>query len=408
MSDNDERTEHVDAAWMRGLTQRRFSRRDALRYAGVGGGAVGLSAFLAACGVSSGKAKQTDVQKFWADKKQTGQLDFANWPYYIDVPDKGPGHPSLALFTKQTGIKVKYREVIQDDGSFYGKIQPVLAAGQSIGYDLMVITNGLYLDKLIQQNFLVPLDLSQVPNFTANASPAVKNPSYDPGNKYTVAWQSGMTGIGYNPKYIKRPITSYEDLFDPAFKGKIGMFGDNQDLPNLALQGIGINPETSTLDDWKRAAAKLKSQQGVRKYYEQDYIEPLSKGDIWISMAWSGDIFQANASNPGLGLKFAIPKEGGLIWTDNMCIPIHAAHPVDTLKYMNFVYDPKPAAMLTAYINYVTPVPGSKEFITDPELKTDPLIFPTEDTLKQVKRYRVLNATEERQWNALFEPIFQG
>src|SRR4051794_20978277 len=130
MSDQDERTEHVDAALMRGLTQRRFSRRDALGYAGVSGGAVGLSAFLAACGVSGGKAKQTDVQKFWADKKQLGQLDFANWPYYIDVAEKGPGHPSLALFTKQTGIKVKYREVIQDDGSFYGKIQPVLAAGQ--------------------------------------------------------------------------------------------------------------------------------------------------------------------------------------------------------------------------------------------------------------------------------------
>lgn len=403
MSEDDGRTAGVaDAALLRGLTQRRFSRRDALRYAG-------LSAFLTACGVSGGKAKQTDVQKFWAGKKQLGELDFANWPLYIDVDEKTNRRPSIDLFTRQTGIRVKYREVIQDDPSFYGKIAPVLAAGQATGYDLMVITNGLYLDKLIQQNFLVPLDLSQVPNFSANASPSVKNPSYDPGNKYTVAWQSGMTGIGWNPKYIDRPITSFNDLFDPKFKGKIGMFADNQDLPNLALQGIGVNPETSTLDDWRRAAARLKAQRSlVRRYYEQDYIEPLSKGDIWISMAWSGDIFQANASTPGLGLKFTIPDEGGLIWTDNMCIPVHAAHPVDALRMMNFVYDPKVAAMLAEGINYITPVPAAQRFITDPALKNDPLIFPPAATLEKVKRYRVLDAKEETQWNQLFEPIFQG
>ncbi|MDX6286856.1 MAG: spermidine/putrescine transport system substrate-binding protein [Frankiales bacterium] len=404
-SENDEN----DVAWLRGMTQQRISRRDALRYAGIGGGAIGLSAFLAACGVSGSKEKQTDVEKFWAGKTQTGTLDFASWPLYIDVDEKTKRHPSLDLFTSQTGIKVKYREVIQDDPSFYGKIQPTLAAGQSIGYDIIVITNGLYLDKLIQQNFLVPLDHTQLPNFAANASPSVKNPSYDPNNKFTVAWQSGMTGIGYNPKYIKRPITSFNDLFDPAFKGKVGMFGDNQDLPNLAIVGTGGKPETSTTDDWKKAADKLKQQKGlVRKYYEQDYIDPLSKGDIWISMAWSGDIFQANASTPGLGLKFAVPDEGGLIWTDNMCIPIHASHPVDALKMMNFAYDPKVAGMIAAYVNYITPVPAAKDNIGDPELAKDPLIFPTDEMLKKVHRYRVLNADEERQWNALFEPIYQG
>jgi spermidine/putrescine transport system substrate-binding protein len=218
-----------------------------------------------------------------------------------------------------------------------------------------------------------------------------------------------MTGIGYNPKYVKKPITSFNDLFDPAFRGKVGMFADNQDLPNLAIVGTGGKPETSTPDDWKKAADKLKQQKGiVRKYYEQDYIDPLSKGDIWISMAWSGDIFQANASTPGLNLKWILPEEGGLIWTDNMCIPIHTSHPVDALKMMNFVYDPKIAGMLAEGINYITPVPDAKANITDPELKDSPLIFPTAETLAKTHRYRVLNTSEERQWNALFEPIYQG
>jgi spermidine/putrescine transport system substrate-binding protein len=415
----DDRLPAVDPAWLRGLTQRRLSRRDVLRIAGVGGGAMAASSVLAACGVSGGKAAKTSTS-FWDGKKQTGHLVFANWPLYIDVAHKQ--HPSLELFTKQTGIQVAYKEVINENDSFYGKIEPSLAAGQSTGYDIIVITDGIYLSKLMQANYLIPLDHAQLPNFNQYAGPFVKNPSYDPGNKYTVAWQSGMTGIGYNPKYIKEPITSFQDLLNPKYKGKIGMFGDNQDLPNLALLGIGVKPEDSTPADWQKAADMLKKQRPlVRKYYDQNYIGPLSKGDIWISMAWSGDIFQANLSTPGLNLKWIAPKEGAVIWTDNMCIPIHAQHPVDALKMMNFVYDPKIAAMIAEYVNYITPVPAAKSVIQQDAAKasgsdrkyldavaSSPLVFPTPQITSNVHAYRVLTADEEKQWDAIFEPIYQG
>jgi len=411
---------YVDPAWVRGLTQRRLSRRDVLRLAGVGGGAIATSSLLAACGVSGGKA-QKQAASFWTGKTQSGSAVFANWPYYMDV--KGKSHPSLDRFTRQTGINVKYKEVVQEMPSFYGKIQPVLGAGQSTGYDIIVMTNGVYLDKLLAANYLVPLDQTQMPNFHKNAGPAIKDPGYDPGNKYTMAWQSGITGIGWNPKYVKEPIHSYQDLMNPKYKGKIGMFADNADLPNLALQGIGVDCEKSTPTDWKKAADTLKKQRPlVRQYYEQNYIGPLSKGDIWISMAWSGDIFIANTSNPGLDLQFVVPDEGGLIWTDNMCIPIHVEHPVDAMKLMDYYYDPKPAAMLTEYINYITPVPACKDVIlqdaakatkkSDQQNLTDlahsPLVFPTSEMVSNVHNYRVLNADEEKQWNSLFEPIYQA
>ncbi|MGF7239304.1 MAG: polyamine ABC transporter substrate-binding protein [Frankia sp.] len=414
----------TDPALLRGLTQRRLGRRDFLRLAGLSGGA----AALAACGVSGAKKNNggstTDaVSKYWAGKTQAGTLDFASWPLYMDVSENNKNdHPSLDLFTKQHGIKVNYKEVIQDDDSFFGTIQPSLAANQSIGYDLMVITNGLVLDKLINLGYLAPLDHSKLPTFAKNASPSVTNPSYDPNNAYTVAWQSGLTGIGYDPKRTGREITSYEDLFDPKFKGKVGMFGDNQDLPTLALVGMGIKPETATPDDWRKAAAKLKKQRDdglVRKYYEQDYIDPLSKGDIWISMAWSGDIFQANAS--GANLKFVAPKEGSVLWTDNMCIPYHAAHPVDAITYMDFVYQPTIAAMLAEAIDYITPVPAANAAILSDaaklsgsdaadlkELATDPLIFPSSAELAKAHRYQVLNAAQEKEWNSIFEPIYQA
>jgi spermidine/putrescine transport system substrate-binding protein len=200
------------------------------------------------------------------------------------------------------------------------------------------------------------------------------------------------------------------------------MFADNADLPNLALLGMGVECETSTPDDWEKAADILKKQRPlVRKYYEQDYIGPLSKGDIWISMAWSGDIFQANLSDPDLNLQYVVPDEGGVIWTDNMCIPIHSTAPVDALKLIDFYYDPAHAAMLTEWVNYITPVPACKDVIEQDaaeakgedktflqDVAESPLVFPTDAMTAKVHDYRVLNAEEEKQWNAIFEPIYQG
>jgi spermidine/putrescine transport system substrate-binding protein len=415
----------LSADQLRGLTQPRVGRRGVLQF----GAASMLLLALEACGVSSKSSNPTSsksvedaAKKFWAAQKKTGLLNFANWPLYIDVSDTNDkDHPSLDEFTKQTGIKVVYSEVIQENASFFGKIQPELAAGQATGYDIIVITNGSYLDKLRELNYLVPLDQSKMVNFYKNASPLVKNPSYDPGNQYTMAWQSGITGIGYDPKRLGHDITSWKQLTDPALKGKVGMFGDTQDLPNSALLAVGVKPEDSDEKDWQKAADWLKAQRPlVRKYYEQDYIDPLSKGDIWASMAWSGDIFQANAS--GASLKFVVPEEGAVSWTDNMCIPVHAAHPFDAMTYMDFVYQPDIAAMLAEYINYITPVPAAKAVILQDAsaattaddkayyegLATSPLIFPAASDVAKLHRYRVLTADEEKTWNALFEPIYQS
>jgi len=421
-------SEHADPAQLppdilRGLTESRISRRRAMQL----GGLSAVSLTLAACGVKGAKktpnssAVSSAAKSFWDTQTKTGTLDFANWPLYIDVNDKNKNdHPSIDLFTKQTGIKVKYSEVIQENASFFGKIQPQLAAGQNIGYDIIVITNGTYLDKLRQLGYLQPLNQKLMTNFNANASTLVKDPSYDKGNTYTMAWQSGMTGIGYDPKRVGKDITSWQDLLGPKLKSKVGMFADNQDLPNSALLAVGVNPEDSQEADWHTAADWLKKgRSNVRKYYEQGYIDALSKGDIWASMAWSGDIFQANAN--GANLKFVVPQEGAVLWTDNMCIPKGAKHPVDAMTYMDFVYDPKIAAMLAEYINYITPVPDAKAVIQQDAaaakgddkaylegLVTSPLIFPSSEDYSRLHRYRVLTAAEERTWNSIFEPIYQS
>ena len=402
-----------DAALIRGLTEPRFTRRRLLGSAG----ALSASAMLAACGVAGTEkkkaAKGTDWPAWWKQQKQTGTLDFANWPLYIDTSHGK--HPSLNQFSKETGIKVSYFEVIQDNAPFYAKIAPTLQSGQSIGYDIIVMTNDTWqLTELLHINgWAIPLDHSQLPNFAKYASSIVKNPSYDPGNTYTAAWQSGFTGIAYDPRLTKREITSVHDLFDPAFKGHVGMMNDNTELGSLGLLALGIDPEKSTQADWKKAADLLTKQRNnglVRQYYDQSYIKALENGDTWITQAWSGDIYQAN--NTGYPhLKFVVPKEGVMVWTDNMLIPLHAKHPVDALKWINYYYQPKVAAQVADWVNYVTPVPAAKPILMkqDPAVGKSPLVFPTPAMNAQTHQYYNYKSYNDFQaWNNTFNPIIQS
>jgi spermidine/putrescine transport system substrate-binding protein len=416
----------VDPAVMRGLTQPRITRRDAVKY----GGMAGMAAFLAACGVSGSSKTSSGVgsASWWAKQKLHHQVNFGNWPLYIDVY-KG-GHPTLQRFEQETGIKVTYTEPIQDNIPFYTKIRPALQAHQYTGYDIIVMTNNSpALGFLIAAGWLVPLDHSMMPNFDKYAGPLFKNPSWDPGNKYTMAWQSGWTALAYNSSVIKEPIDSVQALYDPKYKGRIGMMADPQELGSNALLALGLEPAKSTAADWRKAAAKLKAQQPlVRHYYDQDYITALKNGDTVISMAWSGDIFQANLNSKYRDLKFVFPKEGAMSWTDNMCIPQGVQNPKDAMMLMDYYYRPDTQAVVEYYVDYVCAVPSAKEVLLHPSgwaAKTlkmmgpsiglppsvtadAPTVFPTAHTEALSRPYfQYRNQSELANWNNIFVPITQ-
>lgn len=400
----------------RGLTEERLSRRQMIQGAGIGLAALGAASVLSACGVSGTKVEtgqKVDWKSWWAKQKKAGVLDWANWPLYIDT--ENGRHESLERFTQRTGIAVDYQPVIQDNASFLAQIRPSLQAGQGIGYDLIVLTSGWELTQMLDDGWAIPLDQSRMPNFHKYAGSDAKNPAYDPGNKYTVPWQSGLTGIAYNKKKVDRPITSLSDLFDPAFKGKVGMMSYNPDLASAGMLKLGIDPATSTPSDWKRAAEALTKQREegiVRQYYDQSYIKALEDGDTIISQAWSGDIFQANLSGHP-ELEFIIPREGVMIWHDNCLIPAHAQHPVDAMEWINFYYQPKIEALIEAWVNYLCPVPAAQRVIHDelgqPRVADSPLIFPTPAMRAKFVQYYTFKGVEDyEEWNAIFNPIIQS
>jgi spermidine/putrescine transport system substrate-binding protein len=409
MSDERSLDPRIDPALLRGLTQPRVSRRGLLG----GAAAAGAGLLLAGCGIRGtiGTAEQVNWRKYWAKQHKQGVLNFANWPLYIDQEH---GHTkSLELFTKATGIKVNYEAVIQNNAPFYATIAPQLRAHENTGYDIVVITNGWELTEMINNGFLVELDHSRLPNFARYASRSVKDPNYDPGNRFTVVWQTGFTGIAYNSKIIDRPITSFKDLLDPKFKGHVGMMSDNTEVGSAGMLALGINPATSTPKDWKRAAEWLLKQRSlVSGYYDQSYIQYLENGDTWISQAWSGDVFQANASGYK-HLKYVVPKEGQMIWHDNMMIPRQASHPVDALEWMNFYYTPKIAAIVEDWVNYVCPVPKARQYVDkvlqDPAVANSPLVFPPKSIYSRSHNYALFdNYDVYQQWNDIFNPVIES
>jgi spermidine/putrescine transport system substrate-binding protein len=405
----------IDPALWRGLTQSRTSRRGFLKAAGAGAGALSLSSILAACG-TSGVSTNTSTENgvgsaaWWSQQQETTTLNYANWPYYIDVSHGK--HPSLDQFTQETGIEVNYDEPINDNTSFFTKIRPDLQAGNYIGWDVIVLTNSdPPLAQLIEAGWAVPLDQARMTNFKQFASPLVSDPAWDPGNKYTMAWQSGYTCIGYNTKYITEEITSIQSLFDPKYEGKIGMMGISTELGSAGLLAIGVDPASSTPDDWNKAAEKLNEQKPlVRSYYDQDYIKALKNEDIWISMVWSGDVFQAANYQGYDTLKTAIPQEGAMFWTDNQLIPVGVENPVAAMTFMDYVYDPKVQALIEAYNAYVCPVPSAKPLIAkagSPEVANSPTVFPDEQQVAVSKPYFQFTTAEELdQWNNTFQPIY--
>ncbi len=418
----DKRVPGIDAALLRGFTEPRVSRRRFLGYAGTGAGALSLSSILAACGTKGaaptggGSAKPNaglGTPDWWSKQQLHDKFSFANWAYYIDTTHGR--HPSLDQFTKGTGIKVDYAEAVNDNIAFFAKIRPDLQQGNYTGYDLIVSTdNDPPVTEMIELGWAIPLDQSRMKNYDQYASKNVQNPSFDPGNKYTMAWQSGYTCIAYNSKYIQEPITSIQSLFDPKYKGKIGMMGIASELGSFGLLALGINPATSTPDDWKQAAAKLEEQKPlVRSYYDASYVRALKNEDTWISMAWSGDIFYASTYQGFDTLKVVIPEEGAMFWTDYMLIPYTAENPLDAMTYMDSVFDPNVQAEIEDYVGYVCPVPAAQDIILnklhDPKVANSPLVFPTPQMQALSRYYPKWSSSEViNGWNAAFVPVFEA
>jgi spermidine/putrescine transport system substrate-binding protein len=368
-----------------------ITRIQLLRRLAAGGATLSLPAILAACGGGGGIEGEagdtgggeptTTVEQVLADK-----LVFANWPLYID--QEGKRRPTLEDFEKSTGVKVQYIEEVNDNEEWFGKFQAQLSQGQDIGRDLTVLTDWMA-SRMVRLGYLEKKDKSAIPN-EANLTPALQHPSWDPNREYSLPWQSGFTGIAYNPKFTGGPITSIDQLLtDTKLKGKVTCLTEMPDTMGLIMLANGDDPAKVTPEAFDRAISTLQDAVDsgqIRRFTGNDYLEDFPAGNAWAGMTWSGDVAQLQTDTPGL--EWVLPDDGGMVFTDNMLIPT-GGDVFTASTFMNFVYDPKIAAQIEAWVNYICPVEGAKEEILklDPSLAKNPLIFPTEEMLAEVKAF---------------------
>ena len=193
-----------------------------------------------------------------------------------------------------------------------------------------------------------------------NLEPQYLNVTWDPGGKFNLPWQAGVTGFAYNIAETGRELKSINELFDPEFAGRIGFFTEMRDSLGLVMLGMGNDPTNPTEDDINDALDKIEAATNdgqIRRFTGNDYLQDIQNGNFAACIAWSGDI--AQASNPDV--RFVFPEEGAMSWFDTMVIPLNAPNGIAAAKFMNFVYDPVNAAKIAAYVQFISPVRGVQD-----------------------------------------------
>jgi len=411
---------------MNDLSAAPVSRRTILKGAALGG----VATFIAACtGTKTGataapasasaapsEAGPAASAEPTPQPSPTGPLMFANWPAYIDLAgsagDEGayaPGSsPTLEEFQKQYGVEVDYQEKIGANEEFVQTIKPALVGGLATGWDLMVLTDWMA-SKIVTNGWAEKIDQSSVPNCVANLADGLKGYPWDPNMDYHYPWQSGMTGVGYNVKTLTEnniaEPTKIADLWAiPA--EKLTFLSEARDTFGLALLKLGIdpNPETVTDDDLQKVADDIQPlvDKGLR-FTGNEYLQDFAQKKVWAAFVWSGDL----ASSGGEDDRFIVPEEGALIWTDNMLIPKGAANKYTAELMMNYVYDPKVAAQVAAYVYYVSPVKGAAEEIKalDDTAASNPLLFPDAATVAKQHSFQALSEDQEKTMNELYATL---
>lgn len=369
----------------------------------IAAGGITSAVALVGCGAAPSQpdAQRSPTNSDLSDVEKT--VMFSNWPLYID-PDEGDGS-TLTDFVAQTGINVVYTDDINDSNEFFAKVRTNLEQGRSIDRDIVVL-NEEYVETWIAEGYAAPLNKALIPN-AKNLLPKLQNVPYDQGRMYSLPWQSGFTGIGWNTDYLQREtgltsISSLDDFFAPELKGRITILAEMTDTMGVLLnwQGFSMSDFTPAQFDDTLAVLRKKVDEGfIRQVTGNDYIAALETGDAIASIGWSGDVLAL-----GEGFGFSLPESGGMIWSDAMVIPSVATHKKNAEILMNYYYDPVVAARVAAWVNYVCPVQGAQEAMADidPDLVDDPWIFPTSELLAQSQEFMYLGPEVRDQYTRAF------
>jgi spermidine/putrescine transport system substrate-binding protein len=297
-------------------------------------------------------------------------LNIYNWSTYI-APE------AIEEFQKKFNVKVKY-DTFESNDALYAKLKP-----GNPGYDVIFPADYM-VKRMKNEGMLETLDLAKIPNLK-NLDPKFSNPVYDPGNKHSAAYQWGTLGIGYNTEKVKKTPDSWGTMFDSQYQGRVAWLDDVRYTLGTVLIYLGFDPNTTNPAEIAKAKDTLITQKKMISAFVPDTGQNLlNQGEVDLTFEYSGDIFQVMEENKALG--YAIPKEGAIVWVDNMAIPKGAPHKELANEFINFVLEPKVGAQISNFIHYGSPNKAAvdQKLIVEADLK-NPSIYPTPEVFKKLK-----------------------
>lgn len=371
--------------------------------------AVAIAALLlgvAGCGgddgAEGGGGGGDSGQTVSIEGRPSGSVTISNWPLYID-------RRTIREFEQATGVSVRYIEDVNDNSEFFGKLQPLLSQGESGGRSLFVVTDWMA-NRMNELGYLQGFDRSAFEVFPDTLATSLRSPAFDPDRSFSAPWQSGMTGIIVR-RDLAPQVRSVCDLFDSRYRGRVEMLTELYDTVPLVMKCDGIDPDEATDDDWMRAIDRIgaAAESGqIRRFTGNDYASDLTSGNAVAVIGWSGDAVQLQLDNPNI--EWRMPTEGCILWSDNMVIPVGAPNPAAAQAFIDYVYEPRHAAQIAAYVNYVSPVDGVREVLarTDPETASNELIFPSEEFTADCSTQPSLTGERQQRITRAFNAVLTG
>ena len=316
------------------------------------------------CSASFGvAAKQIDVSKL----KGT-EINVYNWGEYISDGAEDTLDVNKE-FEKETGIKVNYTTYDSNE-NMYNKIK---CGGAN--YDI-IIPSDYMIERMVDEDLLEKINFDNIPNYK-NIMPKYKNLYFDPKNEYSVPYNVGMVGLVYNTKMVEGTPDSWSIMWDEKYKGQVLMFNNSRDAFGIAQFLLGIDVNTTSEQDWKKAYEKLKEQKPVVKSYVMDDVfNKMEGGEAAIAAYYAGDCIGMAENNPDLA--FVYPKEGTNIFVDSICIPKGCQNKDAAELYINFLLRGDIALANAECLCYATP----NQAVLDNEdysLRENEMLYPDEE-----------------------------
>ncbi len=357
------------------------------------------SSFLAACGSDSGSSSSGSSD---TGETSSDTLRISNWPLYM-------ADGFIAAFQTASGLTVDYKEDFNDNEQWFAKVKEPLSRKQDIGADLVVPTEFMAA-RVKGLNWLNEISDAGVPN-RKNLRQDLLDSKVDPGRKFTAPYMTGMVGLAYNRAATGRDIRSIDDLWDPAFKGRVSLFSDVQDGLGMIMLSQGNSPENPSTESITKAVDLVREQKDrgqIRRFTGNDYADDLAAGNIAVAQAYSGDVVQLQADNPDL--QFIVPESGGDWFIDTMVIPYTTQNQKGAEAWIDYVYDRANYAKLVAFTQFVPALSDMTDELAkiDPAAAKNPLINPSPEVQANLKSWAALTDEQTQEFNTLYAAVTGG